>query len=403
MASRTSWEGYLRLNLLSVPVKAYNTAISGGGRIGFHMIHAECHSRIRYEKVCPVHGEVPDGEIVKAFEFAKGQYVAVDDAEREKLLPEDDDAITIDTFIRPDDLDPIYYGDRSYYLVPDGRVAEKPYAVLQRVMAERGRYAVAQMVLSGRGQVVLVRPVDGLLAMTVLNYDEQIKKPAEFADDVPDVSVAAKELELAESLVDASTTDRFDFSEYKDEYTEKLTRMLEAKSSGKKVVRARRTEEPAVLNLMDALRQSLARTKPGGTARGGGRGKKAAARPKKSAAPRSRGGRPHGGRRADPACGTSRAIRSPAASPVVQLRRLVGRGISSARSSIGITSPSGAGATARRPISSPRRAAPPTIPRSRRPTSGGYPRRLEGRGRSGKRPTATNCGSGCRPGPGPRS
>ncbi len=282
MASRTSWEGYLKLNLLSVPVKAYNTAITGGGKIGFHLIHEKCNSRIRYEKVCPTHGEVPDSEIVKAFEFAKGQYVVVDDAEREKLLPEDDKAIEIDTFIRPDDIDPIYYGDRSYYLVPDGRVAQKPYAVLQRVMAERGRYAVARVVMSGRGQVVLVRPLDGLLAMTVLNYDEQVKKPAEFADDVPDVSVAAKELELAESLVDASTTKHFDFSDYRDEYTERLTRMLEAKSSGKKVVRARREDEPAVLNLMDALRQSLARTKPKGPAKVGVRGKKAA-KPKKGA------------------------------------------------------------------------------------------------------------------------
>ena len=207
MASRTSWEGYLKLNLLSVPVKAFNTAISGGGKIGFHMIHAKCQSRIRYEKVCPVHGEIPDNEIVKGFEFAKGQYVVVDDEEREKLLPDDDKAITIDTFIRPGDLDPIYYTDRSYYLVPDGRVAQKPYAVLQRVMAERERYAVAQVVMSGHGLVVLVRPLDGLLTMTVLNYDEQIKKPSEFADEVPDVAIGDKELELAESLVDASTAD----------------------------------------------------------------------------------------------------------------------------------------------------------------------------------------------------
>lgn len=281
MAARTSWEGYLRLNLLSVPVKAYNTAKSGGGKIGFHMIHARCHSRIQYEKVCPTHGEVTDNEIVKAFEFARNQYVVVDDDEREKLLPEDDKAITIDTFIRPGDLDPIYYGDRSYYLVPDGRVAQKPYAVLQRVMAERERYAVAQVVMSGRGLVVLVRPMDGLLTMTVLNYDEQIKKPAEFADDVPDVEVAARELELAESLVDASTTDRFDFSDYKDEYTEKLTEMLEAKSAGKKVVRAHREDEPAVLSLMDALRQSLEHTRPGRSA--GRQAQKSSPKPKKGA------------------------------------------------------------------------------------------------------------------------
>src|SRR4051794_26714907 len=157
MASRTSWEGYLRLNLLSVPVKAYSATVSGKGKIGFHLIHAKCNNRIRYQKVCPTHGEVPNDEIVSAYEFAKGKYVVIDDEEREKLLPENDKAITIDTFIRPGDLDPIYYGDRSYYLVPDGRVAQKPYAVLQQVMAERERMAVAQMIFSGREQVVLIR------------------------------------------------------------------------------------------------------------------------------------------------------------------------------------------------------------------------------------------------------
>jgi DNA end-binding protein Ku len=119
--------------------------------------------------------------------------------------------------------------------------------------------------------------------MTLLNYDEQIKKPAEFADDVPDVTVAAKELELAESLVDASTAKRFDFAQYRDEYTEKLTEMLEAKSAGKKIVRAHREEEPAVLNLMDALRKSLAATKGGAPAKRGGDAKKSAPKAKKTA------------------------------------------------------------------------------------------------------------------------
>src|SRR5262249_32365395 len=179
MASRTSWEGYLRLNLLSVPVKAYGATATGKGKIGFHLIHTKCHNRIRYEKVCPVHGEVPNDEIVSAYEFAKNQYVPIDRSEREKLLPENDKAITIDTFIRPGDLDPIYYGDRSYSLVPDGRVAQKPYAVLQQVMAERNRYAIAQMIFSGREQVVMIRAMDGMLTMTMLNYEDQIKKPSE--------------------------------------------------------------------------------------------------------------------------------------------------------------------------------------------------------------------------------
>jgi len=263
MASRTSWEGYLKLNLLSVPVKAYNAAISGGGKVGFHLIHEKCHNRIHYKKVCPVHGEVPNDEIVSAYEFTKGKYVAVAREEREKLLPADDKAITINTFIRPSDLDPIYYGGRSYYVVPDGKVAQKPYAVVQHVMAEQERFAVAQIVMSGRDNVVLLRPVDGLLVMTILNYEEEVKKPSEFEDDVHDVAVAAKERELAESLIDASTTDRFDFAAYKDEYSENLAKMLESKSTSKRAAKETKGDEPVILNLMDALRQSLADTTSG--------------------------------------------------------------------------------------------------------------------------------------------
>src|SRR5262249_22326793 len=156
----------------------------------------------------------------------------------------------IHTFIRPGALDPIYYGDRSYYLVPDGKVAQKPYAVLHQVMAERDRYAIAEVVLSGRGNVVLVRAMDGLMVMTVLNYEEEVKKPSEFEDDVPDVKVSAQEHDLAESLVDASTADKFDFSAYKDEYTERLAKMIEAKAEGKGVAKGRKEEEPVILNLM---------------------------------------------------------------------------------------------------------------------------------------------------------
>src|SRR5262249_49495679 len=135
--------------------------------------------------------------------------------------------------------------------------------VLQQVMAERERMAIAQMIFSGREQVVLIRAASGMLTMTMLNYEEQIKKPSEFEDEVPEVTVSPKELELAESLIEASTAKKFDFGQYEDEYTKKLAKMLEAKAAGKKVVAEHRDEEPVVVNLMDALRKSLERTKRG--------------------------------------------------------------------------------------------------------------------------------------------
>ena len=180
MALRSSWEGFLKLNLLSVPVKAYSVNVGGRNKIAFHQIHAGCGSRIRHQKVCPVHGEVTKDEVVSGYEYAKGKYVLIEPEELNKVRKEDDKSITIDLFIHPDALDPIYFTGRSFYLTPDGAVGQKPYEVLQRVMKDQQRYAVVRIILSGRQQIALVRPVEGLLVMSILNYDDQVKKPSAF-------------------------------------------------------------------------------------------------------------------------------------------------------------------------------------------------------------------------------
>src|SRR5262245_41161886 len=151
MSTRPSWDGFLKFNLISVPVKAYSATVSGGGKIGFHLIHKDCNSRIRYKKVCPIHGEVSNDEIVTAYEQADGQYIIVESDERKNLRLTNDKAMAIDVFFPPGALDPIYFTDRSFYLVPDGEVAQKPYAVLRQAMAKEKRYAIAQLVFSSQG------------------------------------------------------------------------------------------------------------------------------------------------------------------------------------------------------------------------------------------------------------
>jgi DNA end-binding protein Ku len=205
MAARPSWDGFLKFNLISVPVKAYSATASGGGKIGFHLIHKGCNSRIRYKKVCPIHGEVGNDEIVSAYEHAKGQYIVVDAAESKGLRLEDEKAIAIDVFISPDQLDPLYYTERSYYLVPDGKVAQKPYAVLRAAMAQEERYALAQVVFSGQGRLAVVRPLENLLAMTLLSYQDQLKKASTFEDELSEQDVSAEERKLAESLIQAAS------------------------------------------------------------------------------------------------------------------------------------------------------------------------------------------------------
>jgi DNA end-binding protein Ku len=263
MPLRSSWEGFLRLNLISVPIKGYSAGVSGGGKIGFHQLHAKCHSRIRYKKICPIHGEVSNDEIVPGYEYARGQYIVMDPKELAKLRPAADKTINIEVFIHPDALDPMYFTDRTYYLVPDGKVGQKPYQVLHKVMSEENRYAVATMVFSGREQTVAVRAVGKLLVVTVLSYAAQFKKPGTLEDEIQDTGLSAEEIKLARTPIEGVTAEDFDFSQYEDHYHEEVTKLIQRKAAGKKIVATTKHDEPVVINLMDALRQSLAAAKHG--------------------------------------------------------------------------------------------------------------------------------------------
>lgn len=262
MPPRSSWKGFLRLSLVSVPVKAYTAASSSRSDVTLNQLHAECNNRIQYRKTCPVHGEVSNDEIVSGYEFAKGQYVVITPEEIEKVRPQGDKSITIDSFIKSTELDAVYY-DKTYYLVPDGPIGERPYLVLRDGMAEQDRCAIAQVVISNREQTVLLRPLNGLLAMTTLRYDDEVKKPESFADEIPKIEVSKEEIELAEQLIEAKTAKKFDFSAYKDLYTQRLTAVIQAKVEGKEITSPQALEEPQVINLMDALRESVAKAQEG--------------------------------------------------------------------------------------------------------------------------------------------
>lgn len=259
MAPRSTWKGFLKLSLVSVPVKAYTATTSSGGEIHLNQLHAECNSRIAYKKTCPIHGEVTQDQIVSGYEYAKGQYVIIDTDELEKLRTEDEKAIKIDVFIDSTTLDPVYQSGKTYYLVPDGPIGQKPYAVLHDGMVQQDRHAVAQVVMHGKEQLVLLRPMGGLLVMSILNYDQQITKPSTFEEEIPKQDIGPEEEKLVKMLIDASTDKKFDFSRYKDTYTEKLTTLIEAKAQGKELVAPPVYEQAQIINLMDALKQSVAR------------------------------------------------------------------------------------------------------------------------------------------------
>jgi len=263
MAPRTSWKGFLKLSLVSVPVKAF-TANNTSEEVRLNQLHDGCHNRVRYKKVCPEHGELKANEIVSGYEYSKDQYVVIDPEEVQKLRSISDRSINIDGFVSPDDVDPVYFAGKAYYLMPDGAAGGKPYALLLRGMVDANVIGIAQVVLSGREQLVMIRPVENMLVMTVLSYAKRVRAIDEFTREIGQQKMTKEELALADTLIKASIIDGFDIERYKDEYVEKLQKLIQMKIDGEEIVQVPDVEEPKIINLMDALKKSVAEAQLGG-------------------------------------------------------------------------------------------------------------------------------------------
>jgi DNA end-binding protein Ku len=282
---RASWKGPIRFGLVSFQVQAINAAIKEKAEIHFHLLHAADHQRIRYAKVCPKHGEVPNDEIVEGFEYRKGRYIEVEKDELDALRTEKERALTIDAFVAPDEIDPLYFDGRMYYLLPAANDAQEGYSLLATAMQRRQRYGIGQVVFSGREQLALVRAIDGVLTMAMLNYDAEIRKPAEMKRELSQLKIDHRKLKLAEELIRNWEEKGFDFSDYEDRYREKVSHLLEAKRKGEELVAPEEEEGPQVINLIEALERSL--DSAGGRGRPAAKSSRAAKSPKRS----SRAGR----------------------------------------------------------------------------------------------------------------
>ncbi len=255
--ARYSWKGFLRLSLVSVPVQAFNAVQSDEGKIQLHQLHEKDHARIRYVKVCPQHGEIPANEIVKGYEVSKDEYVVIEPDELDALRTPAEKAITLDSFIAPESIDPVFFAGQNYYLMPDGEAGVKPYSVLRDAMVKQDKWGVGQAVMFGREHLVLVRPHEGLLSLALLNYAQAVRSVEDYK--IGQAKVSATEVKLAETLIKASTAKKFDIAQYKDEYVNKLRTLIDAKVEGREIVTPPGEDEPVVVNLMDALKASLAR------------------------------------------------------------------------------------------------------------------------------------------------
>jgi DNA end-binding protein Ku len=258
---RTIWNGSLSFGLVTIPVGlAPATAPKArASDVSFRTLHRECKTPIKQKRWCPVHErEVSNDEIVKGWEVSKGQFVIVEEADLEAIAQHDTSrAIDISRFVPLEQVDPLYF-DRTYFLAPSSAEAQRrPYVLLLNAMKETGMAAVGRMVIRGNENFCLIRPKGDALVLETLFLAEDVRSQAEIDEAVEAVDVNEPELDLARQLID-SLVGTWEPEELHSEYRQNLRELLEAKLKGEEIAVPEPVEEVPVVDLMEALKQSVA-------------------------------------------------------------------------------------------------------------------------------------------------
>ncbi|HEY1299336.1 MAG TPA: Ku protein [Stellaceae bacterium] len=254
-APRPYWTGFLKLSLVTIAVRLY-TATTEKERIRFHMIHEPSGERVRTQTVVPGIGPVDRDEIVKGYEYEKNRYVTVDPKDLEKLRLETTDTIDISEFVEDDGVDPIFL-DSPYYLVPDGSVAEAGYRVLREALRRTGKVALGQVVINTRERAVAIRAMDEGLLVNTLRFEDEVRPAEQFFAGIGEDAVDEDELAIMEQIITRRTRS-FDPGKFVDHYQSALRELIDEKLAGKLPEKPVERRPAQVINLMDALKKSLA-------------------------------------------------------------------------------------------------------------------------------------------------
>ena len=262
MAPRAYWKGYLKLSLVSCPIALF-PATSEREKISFHQLHKQTGNRINYKKVDAETGsEVGADDIIKGYEIGKGEYIELEPEELEAIALESKRVIDIDEFVPKADIDELYLNN-PYYIVPDGEVGQQAFAVIREAIRKEGMVALGKVVFTSREHIIALEARGkGLMGLT-LRYPYEVRDEKDYFDDIEDEKVPKDMLELASHIVDTKRGE-FDPSKFEDRYEDALKELLKKKQQGEKIERPKETRPPKVVNLMEALRQSVSgeRRKP---------------------------------------------------------------------------------------------------------------------------------------------
>jgi DNA end-binding protein Ku len=272
--------GTLSFGLVSIPVKMYTAASAGG--VSFNLLHEKCGGRIKQQQICPAcNNQVLDrSALVKGYEFAKDQYVRFTEEELKQLETESTQSIDIEEFVPLQEVDPIYF-EKTYYLGPD-KGGDKAYRLLSDAMVKSGRVALAKFVMRGKENLVLIRASQNGLMLHTMYFADEIRDFSEINKGA-DAAVKPGELALANKLIEELSNDEFKPEAYHDEYRGRVLSIVESKVEGKEITAvAPQEQRTQVIDLMEALKQSLDNR---AAKEGASGGKKTAAKAKRTATP----------------------------------------------------------------------------------------------------------------------
>jgi DNA end-binding protein Ku len=276
--ARPVWSGTISFGLVAIPVKLFHAVRRQS--VSFNQLDERNMARIRYRKVNAETGEeVGDDHIVKGYEISKGRYVLVDPDELEPFMPVATKSVDLEEFVDLAEIDPVYF-DTAYHLAPDG--PPKPYVLLARAMEASGKVAIGRFVMRNKQYTAAIRAEDGRLVMSTLAYADEVIDPADIDElqGLEDIEVNAKEVAMAEALVDSLAAD-FEPEKYRDEYREEVMALIQMKADGEEFeVPEAAAEKPKVVDIMAALEASVAAAKD---ARSRHPAKKSVAKKKKTA------------------------------------------------------------------------------------------------------------------------
>jgi DNA end-binding protein Ku len=277
MAYRPSWQGHLKLSLVTCPVALY-TATNSGGDVHFHLINPATNNRIKMITTDPDTGPIERSELVKGYEISKGEYIILTDEEIKSVKLESTKTIDIERFVPEAEIDRIYW-DNPYFLAPDGEMAREAFNVIRAAMEKSGQIALGRIVLATRERILALEPRGkGILAYTIRS-DAEVRKPDEIFDSIADAKPDPEMIAIAEKIID-QREGPFDPSQFVDRYEQALKTLIADKQKGRKVTEVDEGETTNVVDLMAALRASLA-AKDKGDNKPGRKPKPAAKKPTK--------------------------------------------------------------------------------------------------------------------------